>query len=459
MSTYYLKQNRSLAATPVAVFPLAVSSNGHYYVTASGVPRPVLGLNAWSLIELSESSQIAFLNAIVAMGFNHTEVWIPNGFSGTRNPWHDGANNLPFSLRLDGAAWAGSRTYVDINAEAPDFTTLNEPYWQSADRLLTACEVRGIDVDLFPCYAGFDTTPVQGWNNEMVANGATKMQAYGVALATRWRTRPNIRLMWGGDRQVFDASQIAVWSALITGLKSVSTVSTQYAAEWLRDSISSDQTNFGSQTTEQSAYARSTQVVNQCTRGYATSKVTYLMEAPFDETETSPPVGDPNPDATPPIRRHGWRGWLSARGGYMVGNGWIFGFVTGWESHLTTQCLLDCMRLNNYILSLAWWTLAPTTTLVTAGNSAITSDAYIAQAIDASSNARLAVIYVPPADSGAFTVDMSLFAGTVTARWFDPTAATYTAIGTFPASGTQDFTVPGNNAQGTYDDWTLELRA
>jgi hypothetical protein len=42
------------------------------------------------------------------------------------------------------------------------------------------------------------------------------------------------------------------------------------------------------------------------------------------------------------------------------------------------------------------------------------------------------------------------------ARWFDPTDETYTAIGTgISNSGTQVFTVSGNNAEGSFDDWVL----
>jgi hypothetical protein len=45
----------------------------------------------------------------------------------------------------------------------------------------------------------------------------------------------------------------------------------------------------------------------------------------------------------------------------------------------------------------------------------------------------------------------------VTARWLDPTNATYTTIGSaFPNSGSRAFSVPGINSTGQ-TDWVLVL--
>ena len=44
-----------------------------------------------------------------------------------------------------------------------------------------------------------------------------------------------------------------------------------------------------------------------------------------------------NPSATQPVRRFQWWGWLSTIGGYMSGNGYVWPFNSGWNSHLDTQ--------------------------------------------------------------------------------------------------------------------------
>ena len=64
--------------------------------------------------------------------------------------------------------------------------------------------------------------------------------------------------------------------------------------------------------------------------------------------------------------------------------------------------------------------------------------------------------YVP--SNRTITVDMSRLSGPVTARWYDPSAGTFASIsGTpFANSGSQQFTTPGANADGT-DDWVLVL--
>ena len=53
---------------------------------------------------------------------------------------------------------------------------------------------------------------------------------------------------------------------------------------------------------------------------------------------------------------------------------------------------------------------------------------------------------------------MSKLSGTVTARWYDPTAGTFTDISgsPFANSGSHNFTTPGNNADGD-EDWVLVL--
>ena len=74
------------------------------------------------------------------------------------------------------------------------------------------------------------------------------------------------------------------------------------------------------------------------------------------------------------------------------------------------------------------------------------------------SDGSLAVIYTPV--SHTLTVAMGNFAGPVTARWFDPTNATFQTVAgsPFPNSGSHNFTTPGNNSAGD-PDWVLLLQA
>ena len=164
-----------------------------------------------------------------------------------------------------------------------------------------------------------------------------------------------------------------------------------------------------------------------------------------------------NPSATQPVRRFQWWGWLSTIGGYMSGNGYVWPFNAGWNTHLDTQGARDMARLNAFVRTIPWSQLVPSglggmKTLITAGGGSSTAVVTAA----ATPDGRLLVAYVPPAHSGSITVDMTAMSGTTLARWFNPTTAAYTTIGTFPNSGTQVFNPPGNNGSG-YSDWVLQL--
>ena len=73
-----------------------------------------------------------------------------------------------------------------------------------------------------------------------------------------------------------------------------------------------------------------------------------------------------------------------------------------------------------------------------------------------SEDGSLVVIYTPT--NHPLGVDMTRLAGSATARWFDPTAGTYTTISgsPFPNMGSMEFTPYGNNAVGE-GDWVLVL--
>jgi hypothetical protein len=117
-------------------------------------------------------------------------------------------------------------------------------------------------------------------------------------------------------------------------------------------------------------------------------------------------------------------------------------------------------RLNVFIGSIPWFNLVPSglngmRTLVTAGGSSVSAADYVAAA--ATPDGTLLVAYIPPAHNGSITVDMAALSGLVRARWFDPTSAIYTDIGTgFANSGTGAFTPTGNNSAGQ-KDWVLVL--
>ena len=126
---------------------------------------------------------------------------------------------------------------------------------------------------------------------------------------------------------------------------------------------------------------------------------------------------------------------------------------------LDTQGSRDLARLNAFMQSIPWYTLVPSgmsgmRTLVI-GNSGADAGDYVTAS--ATPNGTLLVAYVPPARTGSITVDMGAMSAPSSARWFDPTNATYTQVATGLAnSGQRAFTPPGNNSAGQ-QDWVLVL--
>ena len=204
------------------------------------------------------------------------------------------------------------------------------------------------------------------------------------------------------------------------------------------------------------AYSWGGDVNNHGRRAYAHTPVepAFLLEEPYDEE--GPDGNKVNPSATQPVRRFQWWGWLSTIGGYISGNGYVWPFhapawydlrsfrARDWHNHLDTQGSHDMARLNSFMGSITWYKLVPSDlngmhTLITAGGSFESSSDYVAAA--ATFDGTLLVAYIPPAHRGAITVDMTAMGGPSRARWFDPTSAAYTEIGTgLPNTGTRAFT-------------------
>ena len=452
------------AAQATPAFPVGYSTDQRYLVDQNGVPFPVLGRTAWFITSLSVTDYRAFIDDTAARGYTVIEFHVINHDSRGNHPPFNGNLDRPFLNTLDGHAWSGLLGYGDIFKEAPDFTTPNEAYWSFVDALLAYAESKGLLVFMFPAYVGFQGGS-QGWMQEMLANGPTKIQTYGAWIATRYKTQKNLVWMMGGDMGTppfpFDAAQTSVESALLTGLQSVAgQQSTLFSAEWTFDSIGTDQTTFGPAMTLNGVYSFSGDVNNHGRRAYAHSPVepAYLLEEPYDQE--GPDGNNVNPAATQPVRRFQWWGWLSTIGGYISGNGYVWPFTAGYQTHLDTPGARDMARLNSFIKSIPWHTLVPSglngmPTLITAGGSSVSLADYVAAA--AAPNGSLLVAYVPPDHTGSITVAMSVMAGPTQARWFDPTNALYTPIATgLPNTGTRDFTPPGLNSTGTAD-WVLLL--
>jgi hypothetical protein len=456
-------------APPSPEFPLLTSPDGRYLIDSRGVPFPILGRAAWSVTSLKPAEFERFLDDTRERGFNAVEVAAINTIDeGNRSPF-DGDGNAPFLRRLDGRSWNGELNYGSIVHEAADFTTPNESFWAHVDQLLDDSARRGIAVLLFPAYVGYAHTH-EGWMDEMVANGPERMHAFGAWIATRYRDRKNIIWMIGGDQgtppNAFSPAQLAVEQAFVSGLTEVPGQASQQRSALWSGPLATSEPHFESCITLDGAYAWARGTAAFSRQGYAHAPVrpAYLLEEPYDEEGHD--GNRRNSNATQPVRRFEWWGWLGSIGGYVAGNAYVWPFLDPWwhpgasyKAHLDTQNTRDLAHLNRLIRSLPWYQLVPDGlgnigTLVSAGRGKPDTLSYVAAA--ATPDGRLLVAYAGPASRMPFTIDLTKMRGTVSARWFNPTTGTYVSIGSFPNDHAQPFVVPGKN--GTkYSDWALIL--
>ena len=112
--------------------------------------------------------------------------------------------------------------------------------------------------------------------------------------------------------------------------------------------------------------------------------------------------------------------------------------------------------------SVAWYNLVPDQghTFVTAGygtfeNQGVeSSDNYVTASL--TPDGTLGIAYLP--QSTTVTLNLAKMSGPITARWYDPTTGAFSAIGSFPNTGTHQFASPAAHGDGT-DDWVLVLTA
>lgn len=473
-----LAASAGTASIPVTTrYPLVHS--GRKTFDQQGNPFRIKGRTNWGFVSLTPTLRASFIANTLSYGFNAIECQIPTHLSHINNVPQDGAGNLPFLKRLDGATWTGALSpFGSPNTESPDFTTPNPTYWAFVDALVQDCYNANILLLMFPSYHGDGSG--DGWLDELNANiavnGDASINTYGAFVANRYKTFPHIVWMTAGDT----ASGFDAENDLIVGLQSVSgQLSNEFSSERAGGQISTDGVGaLGASTTLNGAYDWAT-VITQCQRAYSfsSSMFGYLLEEPYDEEGTDG-TGVNSTFSTQPVRRYEWWGWLNAIGGYVAGNGYVWrDALTGtplltddYRNHLDTQNTQDLGRLNAFMElwpntnDLVPGGLGGMRTLVVSGAGTIDTGNFVCAA--QTSGGDLMIAYTPPGGSGSFSLDLRSMAGRpIRARWWDPTAATYTtnasAAGTFTLANTassQAFTAPSSNAAGDAD-WVLVLEA
>jgi hypothetical protein len=426
------------------VYPVRISgSNPRILVDQNNIPFLMVGDSPQSLVVNLSATNAAFYVADRATnGFNTLlmdAICTTYTFGRPNASLVDGT--LPFTNTIAGGYY--------------DLTTPNPAYFSYVDGVINLCASNGILVMLDPIETG-------GWLSTMLANGTTNCRAYGQYLGNRYKNFPNLLWSNGNDFQNWsNSANDAVVLAVASGIMDNDTNHLQTVELEFYISSSLDDTNWAPIVGLNAAYTYSPTYAEVLHAYNQSSTIpTFMIEANY-EYETNPITDGGSPRI---LRMQEYWTMLSGASGQLYGNYYSVRFPSGWQNYLDSPGVTQLQYMANLFGSRQWYNLVPDQThvFVTGGygqfasSGFLTGNNYVTAAL--TPDGSLGMAYLP--QGGSITVAMTRFQNAVTARWFDPSANTFTTIAGSPFSntGTQNFTSPGSNSAGD-PDWVLLLEA
>lgn len=373
---------------------------------------------------------------------------------------------LPLSYRPTGDDYGNPYFNATVSAGVYDITQPNTSAFQNIrGAMLYAAEKRMITY-FWPAYIGFaGADPVEGILDALQAATDAQVETYGAYIGSLISDIPGLVIVLGGD-DIPNATDLETIRRMVVGIKSTDRAGRIYTWHGARgessfdvDSVTAGYVASLGVTYVDFAYARESTMSgsllmthNQVLNSYAVPHTVFLGEGYYEESPQE------SADAVL-LRRQFWGSWLSGGFGHAFGDYERYLCDPGWQATLSRTGLADDVVNIAAVKARAWWKLAPSTGvgLVTSGGGTVNTLTYKPRAI--ASDGSWGAVHAP--DGTTFTVDMSLFSGTVTARWLNTNGSLVSASGgpTFPNSGTHVFVASsevGSNARGQAD-WPLLL--
>lgn len=428
-----------------AVYPLKVSANKRYLVDQKNAPFLIVGDCPQSLtVNLSLAQTDSYFSNRQVHGFN--TMWanlVCTVYTAGRPDGSTFDGLLPFSGYLPG----------DHDLSHFDLSKPNESFFARCDQMIGLAAKYNFVVFLDPIETG-------GWLTNMVNNGPKACYEYGKFLGNRYKHFDNIVWMSGNDYEAWrDPANDAAVTAVAKGIQATDTRHIHTAELGGSFGLSTDDPQWASIVSLNAAYTYfPTYAKVLAGYNHAPAMPVFLVEACYDYES----LGQEHMATPSTLRREEYWAILSGATGLIYGNHYTWTFAQGWESHIDTPGAAQITHLKSFFESRSWYNLVPdqSHSILTAGHGTFSSkgtvDANDYATAARTQNGRLAIIYVPTIR--ALTIDMTSLSGSITARWFDPSNATYTAIdgSPFPNKGSRAFTPPGKNHDRD-TDWVLVL--
>lgn len=424
-----------------SALPLKVAPGGRYLLDNNNNPFLIIADAPHNLFSMYTAS-----DAVAYLGNRKTNVF--------NTLWIECITGEYTAAHTDGSNANGDTPFTNtITSGIYDLTTPNPAYWNYCSNVVIMCATNGLQALL-------DSIETGQYTSTALANGSNRCWQYGAYLGRFFGGFTNVMWITGNDFGTYaTATNNQVIHAIALGIQSADTNHLQTVQ--MDNAIASDYHNtlWRDVLTLNGAYSYYWIAYDFILQAWNTNTMPAIfLEGPYEgETWSTSTGGTPNN-----LRRTEYWSLLNGSlSGFMWGNHYIWGPITGWQSHLNTTGTTNLGYFSNFFGTRQWYTLVPDQThkYVTAGYGTKTNGTvfnedsdYAVSAINA--NGTLGVAYTPVAHT--LTVTMTNFVSYVTNRWFDPSAGTFTAISGSPFANTvtTNLATPGNNAAGE-GDWVL----
>jgi hypothetical protein len=430
-----------------------VSANGRYFMQPDGSPFFWMGDTGWLLFSrLNREEAERYLEDRRRKGFNVIQVMLLHTL-GAVNAYGDSAlerHDPSKPHTTPGDAFTDSAQY---------------DYWDHVAYVIDLAASKGIYIALVPI-----------WGSEVKAGRITEAQAavYARFLATRYKTKPNIIWMNGGD--IRGSEYLKVWNRIGSTLRAddphhlitfhprgrTSSSAWFHEEPWL---------DFNS---VQSGHRRYEQDTSKGDLHYGQDNWKYIA-ADYTRRPIKP-VLDAEPsyenipqglhDTTQPrwkdhdLRRYGYWSVFAGAAGFTYGDNSVmqmlrpgdkkssYGAKAFWYDAIGDPGAAQMQWLKKLLLSRPYFERVPDQQLI-AGDAGTKYDRLVA-----TRGKNYAFVYT--CNGRNIQLVMGKIAGaTVKAAWYDPRTGTSTAAGEYPNKGIIEFNPPGKPANG--NDWVLVL--
>ncbi|WP_338875332.1 glycoside hydrolase family 140 protein [Spirosoma sp. SC4-14] len=433
---------------------LSVSENGRFLTMGDHKPFFWLGDTGWLLFNrLTREEAETYLENRKQKGFNVIQVMVLHTLAAA-NVYGDSAligKNIATPKLTKGESVSDSAQY---------------DFWDHVDFVVDKAGEKGIYMALVPL-----------WGNNVKTKHVNQQRAktYADFLANRYKNRPNIIWLDGGDIKGSDS--LEVWKTIGRTINQIDSThlitfhprGRTSSSEWFHTEpwLDFNMVQSGHKSYAQDTSAKDEQHYGEDNWRYMQADLALKPTKPVIDGEPSYeqiPHGLHNPEdprwTADDVRRYGYWSVLAGAFGYTYGHNSImqfykkgdkkssFGAIDDWTKAIDAPGASQMIHLKKLMLAHSFFDRVPDQSLI--ANQGNRYDYLVA-----SRGPDYALVYTYTGRN--IRLNMGKIPGdNVTASWFSPRDGKTTAIGDVPNTGVQEFNPPADPKNG--NDWVLVIQ-